>query len=307
MEKVLKNNSEGKVSMEREEREEREEEGEEKKKKLKLERDSGDSGGGVSKGVVSDKDRKKYVSQRDYELLKFCFDQYFLSRKQIGQWLKLKSNISSEKALAIITKRVMNFLLKSHFLAAQKASVLKCQEVYCVTKDGFLLLMDCGLLPDFASYVIIDKEKINHDSATTDIRLVWEEIAKIESWTSDRLLRTDDNDHIPDAEMVYYSAKKNQSYTFAIEVELSQKSQERYRRKFESYQASSFSWVFYFALCSKLQGKLLEYSKGVTNKVFVCTIKDFLQKKSEAVLVSNAEQMVIGSRFLQEAKHAQRE
>lgn len=293
MEKVLKNNSEVKLSMESGEGEEREGEG-------KSKRDIGKYGIGESKGAVSDKDRKKYVSQRDYELLKFCFDQYFMSRKQIGQWLKLKSKISSEKSLDIITKRVMSFLLKTRLLGAQKAFVLKCQEVYCVTRDAFSLLMDCGMLPGFASYVGMDMEKINHDYAATDIRLAWEEIAKIESWTSDRLLRTDANDHTPDAEMSYYSARKNQSFTFAIEVELSQKSQERYNSKFKYYQSSPFSLVFYFVSNETLKKKILECSQGVTNKIFVCLIDDFLQKKSEAVLTSNLEQTVIGSRFMPE-------
>jgi len=241
--------------------------------------------------------RKRYLETRDLRLMTFCYEQLFLVRSQMIQWLMRKYKLKNFASADIAMRRILKLLKQLELINSSRSGFLDYREMIVINEKGISALKDKGYLPEHAVRAEIDETKINHDFMATEVRLILEKIINCMAYIPDRLLRYHQQPQLPDAQIIYFSPKANREAKIAVEVEMTLKSRERYRKKFIDYQKSQYDLLFYFVNQNSIKGAILEESKAVTQMVFVCSIDELITKQDKAEMVSNDETIVLGDRF----------
>lgn len=226
------------------------------------------------------------VRFRDICLMKYIFDQYFLSRDQIKRWIERHSQLKSGNSVKVVANRRINQLKKSKLIKDYHSFLPEIGDLFFLTSGGLNLLKSINLIPDHNQYSIPISNKIIHDYMASEIRFSLEKVIPHSKWVSDRLMMAGDEDKLPDAYFEFDIKSNNQPLKIAIEVELTQKSKFRYETKFRDYLKTDYSLVLYFTKNRSLRDLIVELSKDTSNLIFATHIDDFLKNGSQASLNS---------------------
>lgn len=236
------------------------------------------------------------VSSRDLHVLKLCYEQGLLTRRQLRTWLLQRyalKNVASAKSAAI---RILASLRDQSLVNIFSVQTDCDKEAFCLTAKGLSALLDNGFrFTQKHKEVIWTPDKINHDIKVTDVRLSWENMLPKCYWYPELFLKLNHPEPLPDALMGYYSAKLISHVTVGIEVELTQKSRSRYYKKFKAYslKESPFDLIFYFTTSQTISNKILEVSAGASNTIYVIDLELFVQNPIEAEFVSHSKKFSI--------------
>jgi hypothetical protein len=239
---------------------------------------AGDDMGVAVNGEKKSAYRRKVMNIRDMRILMFCFEQYFLTREQIGQWLMVAYGLKNENAAKVVAIRIVQLLMGNKLIEKFYSSRLGRHAAFRVTKRGIRQLQEEKFIRTEPDVVKIGVENILHDQKVTEIRLAWEAIAQIEDWFPERQLKNGGKEQVPDAVMVAPWKPDGRMVRIGIEVELTQKSRIRYDEKFAEYKKGPYDFVFYFVSGKAIRNAVMELSYFRTDKVYVCLIDDFFKQ-----------------------------
>ena len=252
---------------------------------------------GKKEGKKKQKRQKQYLEKRDLLLMVFCYEQYFLVRNQMLNWLMAKYDFKNAGSADIAMRRILGILKRLNLVNISRSGFLDYREIFVINERGVRALKDKGYLPEYAVNIDLDETKLSHDYMTTEVRLILEKVINCKEWVSDRLLRCKNHLNIPDAEITYFSPKANRDAKISVEVEMTQKSKERYKKKLTDYQKSHYDLLFYFANQESIKEAILGESKGITQMAYICLIDELLTKQQKVTMVSNDDELVLGERF----------
>ena len=216
------------------------------------------------------------IQQRDKDLLKICFEQKFLNKQQIREWVSIRGGLNKSESAERIARRRLNQLKALGLIETQQHQLSK-KEYVNVTATGVRYLIDLGLIPENAKHAEVDAHTINHDSMVTNIRLCCMKHHLFEAWQSDRCLKLQDKNQIPDAVVSFFAPKQNKTVFAAIEVELTVKQRDRLKTVFKSYDKSDYQLVLYFMESESQIFFYQDLSENICSKVFYCTVNNFLE------------------------------
>lgn len=243
-------------------------------------------------------ERREELRARDLEVLRVCFEQGFLTRRQVISWLGRENKTMKAESARTVCVRTMKRLWNAGLIGKFKIEdqVAERQGIK-VTKRGLNLLWKNGAVFSNDSAGYSDSDQIKHAIKVTDIRLAWERLLPWALWCSERYLQDNRNEHCPDAELVFIGGNRMQKMTAAIEVELTQKSESRYEKKFKHYQDSHYDIVFYFTNHIRTTNMIHDVSRGISDIIFVCDIDEFLGRGGEARMASHNDHFQIKERI----------
>lgn len=234
--------------------------------------------------------KRGYITQRHTQILHLCYDHGFLKVPDVGEVLRIHYHFGTEASRLVTAHRILSTLVKYGFLEIFKPR-FQMYHHYNVTSQGVRFLQDCGLVPANAQYNRPDESTLNHESLVTKVRFLMEQSAGFKDWnTSRRMYLNAKNDQkIPDLEALIFSSKADKDVKIGMEIELTRKTNARYRKIFEQYKYSDYDLVFFFVLKDSLKKILLGLSEGVTRKIYVTRIDEFFEKGLDTELFSNDE------------------
>lgn len=240
------------------------------------------------------------VLARDLGLLRLCYEQGFLTRRQVKKWLEFGSGLKTKETAKTVSIRALNRLREERLIEFFQINQVTDREAFRVTARGMALLLDTGIFQKRDLVSSPDPEQIRHDIVATDIRLTWAQILPQYIWRSDRLLRGEKSDNFPDAKLTFLGGKSLGETRAAIEVELTQKGRARYEKKFHEYEndEGEYDIVFYFTKNQQITNVIHEVSRGVTDLIFVCQVDDFLKNKAATRMASNNDHFHVHERIL---------
>ena len=237
--------------------------------------------------------RRKTLFDRDWKLLKLCFDQYFLTRKQMELWLNLHYNLYDNAKRKDVLNKALRMYYDMGFLDIFQDDFFKNYNLYSLTTKGINALIRMDILCDNVEYSSTEHFKLKHDLVATDIRILLEKMFPNSHWISDRIIKPEYyGDLIPDAEINLLNTE-GKTINIAVEIELSRKSKFRYKQKFREYLKSDYHFVFYFVQDNVLGSIILEMADAVTcrdndrDMFITINIADFLIKRHNTKVISN--------------------
>ena len=232
---------------------------------------------------------RKILNERDFEVLRLCYVQGFMTRNQVMTWLMQNYPITNTASGNAVTHKIVTFLVSESLVEKIRSPFLNSGEIIIPTLKGVKILRDRGLVPDYCAFSPVDDAKLYHDFMATNVRLLLERFPGIYNWQTDKEFRSCEFSTLPDA-IAVFDTEKAVSQKLALEFELSQKSSSRYNKKFIEYQNSDYSVVIYFVSSKKLGETVLESSHEVSGKIFICELDDLLTNKDHAYIKSNREE-----------------
>ncbi|PIW65537.1 MAG: hypothetical protein COW12_01340 [Candidatus Omnitrophica bacterium CG12_big_fil_rev_8_21_14_0_65_45_16] len=217
------------------------------------------------------------LQPRDVRLLKCLFEQKFLSREQIRDYLfdgrkrYCDDRVWKLRRFGWIEKLNAVFAGRQLYLATKAAYKFFCEQSMDVPQPFEM--------PDFRT--------ISHDLLVTDIRFLFERIGFGTSWTSERVWRMGRaaSKWAPDA-VVHVGEDP-----FALEVECVRKTDERYRDIFWRYQEDRETVACFYVANESFLKSLLEQAKDFKHIYFTSTAELF-EKKEKAVFTNAAGQYI---------------
>lgn len=205
---------------------------------------------------TKDKTKTKNIilQDRDYKVLRYIFEQKFMSREQIEKWFYKSQDISRNRLWKLtfskyIKKESLTLSSKDHFLIAGL---------------GLRALAERGV-NGIRPAKSIDIRFYFHDRTVTDIRLLFEDIGLAKDWKSEKVLRSELGSlKVPDGVFLSPAGKK-----IALELELTPKVTRLYGDIFSGYQG--VDRVFYVISGGDLLGRLrrIVTGEGINTKTEV--------------------------------------
>lgn len=240
---------------------------------------------------------KNYVLvDQSLKLLRLCLEQNVLLDRHVTSWIHKNYHYAASNSVRAIRSRLFKKIKKSKWAEFRKSSVFLCKQ-FCVSKEGIDVLRDFGFLTEAVQYRSIEPKFENHNILAIDVRFTWESMQDLAYWETERFIKASSSEIIPDARFVYHEGVLNDGVFVANEIELTQKSETRYRDIFKHYQDSKYGFVFYYVPNHKLKDLILEISKPLSNKVYVCLVDEFIKNKAETIFYSNFGSFKIGERM----------
>lgn len=267
----------------------------EKENKSGDEKKTGDKSGWGENKIKGVSYRRKIATVRDIQFLKFCFEQYFVLRGQMMEWLIENYELKNEATAKTVMIRMLQLLRDEGLVKPFRSIRFGFEEGYFVTMKGIRLLS--WRIPKNSTFTPIDEQKLKHDSLVTAIRMAWERTIPIEHWIPERTLRDGSKKEIPDAVVVAILFPEGRVVKIAIEIESTLKSRKRYVSKCWDYKHSKYDFVFYFVDNKDIGNAILESSHGITNKIHVCLGIEFLKHGGEAKIRAINDFFTIKNRF----------
>lgn len=241
--------------------------------------------------------KKTFLTPRDQRFLKLCFEQHFLTRSQTISWLEDFECVSQRNTRMSSAFRLTEFLVRNGFLERCFFPISELSNAFNVTRKGVRFLRTIGGIPETAEYVVSDSSKFVHDYFVTQVRFVWEKYIRIKEWVPDRVLKAERGNSVSDAEFSFFSKKANRDIRVALEIELTQKNKERYVKKIQDYHNSPYDMVIFFLQNNNLSKKIVEISRNISPKIFVCSLDELISKKGETEIVSYQSRIIINRGF----------
>lgn len=245
--------------------------------------------------------KKQELGGRSLELMRLCYDQGFLTTEHIRQWFRHRCYLSNEETARVTAGRPIRFLQEEQLMEVFEIELKdpkRTIEALRLTSKGLGLLSDRGGVTLFDLVASpIDPEHVLHDLIATEVRLVWEKTLSNFTWTSERLLRTDNRDNIPDAELKFQHYDLKRAFNIAIEVERTQKGTSRYEKKFRDYENGAYDSVFYLSSHPDITDMIHKVSRDISDIIFVCNTNEFLKYGREARFVSHNDHFQLQERI----------
>lgn len=228
--------------------------------------------------------KRLFLQERDLELMNYCLGQKFLTLEQVARRF-FKSKEGVKYPLHTAYRRV---------LTLQKFGMVNLvpyepggSKGIQTTKLGEQELKNRGFEP--LPVCNINYATAEHDRRVTDVRIVFEELGLLSSWTSDRQLkgRGLTARRVPDAIL-----SLTKGYRIALEVEIAWKGKERYEAIFSNYREKQFGDVkILFYVCNTLQqlkklAKFTEYDRWV----YFAMYDQLMQKQADTIFVNQKDQ-----------------
>ena len=177
--------------------------------------------------------------------MNYCLEQRFMTVEQIsrrffrpGEGVKYPLHTAYRRALTL-----------QKFGMIKLVPIITGHKVAQTTELGAGQLDGHGL--DRLPIATQDFRTFEHDRRVTDVRIIFEELGLISSWTSDRQLKSQlvNVRRVPDA---IFTLKRG--HVVALEVEIARKGKERYRRIFGDYLERRFGDIeILFYVCNTLR------------------------------------------------------
>ncbi len=244
---------------------------------------------------------KQTLSNRELEIMRLCFEQGFLTNRQVWQWSLNRYVLKTEQSGRSVAARSLRYLKAEKLIEVVDVKSVGENQVLRVTPKGAQCLINHGLIQERDQKIAPpEMDYIVHDILVTDIRLKWEQIMlKKSDWYSERILRADPNPkgHLPDAVMAIVFNDPTSTVNIAVEVEVTQKSRSRYEKKLQDFEDGPYDLMFYFTQNDAIGAMVHEVSRGITDLVYVCRSEDFLKSGREAWLASHKERFQIQTRM----------
>lgn len=177
------------------------------------------------------------LTSRDLEIIEFIIDMKFASVEDVFQKF-FKVTLKEESALSDLwAKKRLLQLEQGHFLRAKKIPMEK-HLYYMATFKGYYTLTSVHPEKAFTKPVGgFDFRTFGHDKLVLKCRMDFEEHLKIQSWISDRKLKSSvelsgglTSRQVPDAIYTTVSGER-----IAFELEISRKAKSRYSEKIRKY------------------------------------------------------------------------
>jgi len=227
--------------------------------------------------------KRLFLQDRDIEILNYCLEQKFLTLEQVTRRF-FRPKEGAKHPLHTAYRRL---------LTLQKFGMLKLvpwdpsgKKAVQTTKLGEQELKIRGLEP--LPVCEINYATAEHDRRVTDVRIIFEELGLLSSWTSDRSLKSQvESRRVPDA--IFGLQKGHQ---VALEVEIAWKGKERYQEIFSSYLRKRFGEIqILFYICNTLQQlrNLAELTKGY-KWVYYALYEQLIQKGPETVFANKLDE-----------------
>ena len=228
--------------------------------------------------------KRLLIQERDLQIMDYCLDQKFLTVEQIARRF-FRPQEGAKHPLHTAYRRM---------LTLQRFGMVKLvpyapggQKGVQTTELGEQELLNQGLAP--LPVCGINYATAEHDRRVTDVRILFEDLGLLSSWTSDRYLKSERVRvrRVPDAIMRF---KKD--YQAALEVEIAWKGKERYQEIFSDYRQKKFGEVpFLFYVCNTLEqlknlAKLTEHYKWV----YYVLYEQLVQKGPETVFANKLDE-----------------
>ncbi len=191
------------------------------------------------------------IGESEKILFMLILQQKFLTIDLILRWLTPQdTRLSSERRPKLYFK--LNRLIKAGYLKKQK---IDGYHVYLLTQTGLDVVRDVNI-NDIPLTSVSELDTIRHDLLAAEIRHYLESHGAL-NWVSDRELQihADKIPYVPDGACTFGSR------TVFVEVELTQKSKDRYERIAEAYTAAKGpDRVLYF----HQNDSVIDYLKSLT-------------------------------------------
>ncbi len=176
--------------------------------------------------------KKIRISNLDLNILVFIAEMKFVSAEVVAE------KFFKEKGLRYPKKRLKDFVDNDLLFGVLEWGGKKLN--YLITENGTKLLQRKGFDIVPTGMNGIDLKNYDHDKILTNIRIKLEDKGIVDSWTSERIIRSrllylrvsDKEKIIPDA----YCRSVEKDSDLIIEFENSRKSNERIRKLFKNYQ-----------------------------------------------------------------------
>lgn len=193
-------------------------------------------------GMISETKKEKTKSQmiltnRDLEIIKFILEMKYSSVEDIYQRFFKINFLGLESLTNRAAYRRLQLLEENGYLTSSRNFIVN-EKIYLATPKSYYLLLNTSTSELFISYPLkkIDHRTFDHDHMLVEIRHKLESLEKVNCWKSDRYLKSTNEfsdlnslNIVPDA--IYADADDQK---FALELELTLKSKERYRAKIKS-------------------------------------------------------------------------
>lgn len=233
--------------------------------------------------------RKRGLGKFELEMMLMCYEQKFMTRRQLMRWVSRVRSLKNMESAKSAVIRSMHHLMQERLVEIFPIYETKEREAMRLTKKGWHRLADfIPILKNSKAPQSEAPSQVAHDLTATDIRLTWEEILLRGSWISENSFWRFQSEHIPDA-ILNFNRGTNENYAISIEVELTQKSRERYEKKFEAFEDSDPGYIFYFSKDQAITNVIHEVSKNITDAVYVCQIDEFFRQREKAELAAHHE------------------
>lgn len=258
--------------------------------------------GGIIVGVGEKRRKRKIgadLSERDLELMLFCWDHGLVVRRQVRRWILNRFGMKSIGVSKTIQVRTLNYLRACGFIEEKKTGIAECPEAISLTQKGVALLIENGLIENATPKPNMgETDSPIHNVMVTDVRLQFQSLIPESIWLSERHLRLNTMEAIPDGVLCYWSKVLKRFYRIAVEVELTQKSRTRYDKKFDDYSASDNNLVVYFYNNPSIAQTIHDSSRDRCQIVYTLNVSEFLTKGADVTLTSFKDQFVFKERLI---------
>lgn len=224
--------------------------------------------------------KRLFVQERDLEIMNYCLEQRFLTLEQVARRF-FKPKEGAKYPLHTAYRRM---------LTLQKFGMVNLvpyepggRRGVQTTDVGVQELQNQGIEP--LTVCGINYATAEHDRRVTDVRIVFENLRLLSSWTSDRRLKRElvRVKRVPDAIL---GLKKG--YRVALEVEIAWKGKERYEGIFSNYRERRFGEVkILFYICNTIQQlKNLAELTETDSWIYYALYEQLMRRQGETVFAN---------------------
>lgn len=247
-----------------------------------------------TKQIKAKATNKKNISSRELQVLKLCYEQGILTKRQLRHWLFHRFALKNEATAKTVATRISRYLCDQNYIKVFSIPSVRDKQAFSITAKGMSVLLDQGYqFSQKMNQTSWTDDQVRHDVMASDVRLAWEQVLPKCYWYPELLLKNNSLNPMPDALMGYYSGSLVTNVTIAMEIEMTQKSQDRYIKKFREYEQSLFDLVFYFTAKSSIADMVLKTSKNISDIIYVVDLEAFINNPVETSFVSHSDKFTI--------------
>ncbi len=220
----------------------------------------------------------QYVDLMDRDLLLFktVLEQKFLTRFHVIH--NVFKGMKSYAEIRIRKLKKFDYLKPIHLLVGEPESYLLSERSVQALKEAGYVIGTMGFPLEFGVTLPEPQEKIelafyDHDKRVTNVRFLFEALGFCKDWHSEKVLKLGQRGErkVPDG----FFTRNGKG--IAIEVELTAKKAETYRKIFEVYtREKKIDYIFYICGDLSIRKKIMELSRGKIDKPICFTLYDNL-------------------------------
>ena len=187
------------------------------------------------------------ISRRDLELMKFCWEQGWITLEHAACMFFPRFDYWSEEPY-----RQVHRLIKARLMKEEEEVD---SHTYSVTRMGINLLKRLKIINDLSALKKLNNLPLEGDNFATETRIIFARELKIRNWISKRILIAQDSEYKEFDGLIQKGGTK-----YIIRAEVFIRSQKYYRKQFKQFKHRN----------SKRNGRMIkkEYLKDAANRQF---------------------------------------